>query len=636
MRSAGDARWADQGQQTDPPLYAVPVDVRQAPVFLGEHFDYPSLIMFQPRPYRILHPSPSPRALVALTIAAILVGAPACSSDDATDPAAPGQDAAPDNDPPGDAEPNDGGQDGQPDDGAEPGDTGTDADASGACPQGPDEPDIVNTELGPVRGQLSSDVLRFLGIPFALPPVGARRWQPPEATGCFDGVYEASEWAPPCIQFNKEEAKVIGSEDCLYLNVWAPTSASSVQRPVLVFIHGGGNVFGSASEQNSGIYLYDGEDLARRGDVIVITLQYRLNIMGYAVDSALDEESASGTSGNYGLRDQLAGLDWVQRNVAAFGGDPGRVLLFGESGGASDVCALVASPLATGLFTAAIIQSGGCGGLRRADVQGWTDAAFEAAGCPNGADRLECVRGLEGTTLVETITEETTGGGVVRAVAGPTIGDDVVPKSPLVAFLAGEHNDVPIVIGSNADETATPLFGIPMLMTAQQYETNVQTTFGADADAVLAAYPLTDYDTPRDAWVAITTDLQFTCPARVYARALANNQTAPVYRYFYTHVMDGTAASTRLGAGHGIELFFVFQTLDRLSTYPTDASDLAVESTMGGYWTAMAEGDPNANSSGLPVWPNYDAALDTYLELADPTVPGQGVRTAKCDFWESL
>jgi para-nitrobenzyl esterase len=183
-------------------------------------------------------------------------------------------------------------------------------------------------------------------------------------------------------------------------------------------------MFGAASAEDAGILLYDGEELARRTQSIVITVQYRLNIFGFAVDGALDTESPTSTSGNYGLRDQLAALVWIQRNVAAFGGDQTRVLLFGESGGATDVCALLAAPLAKGLFSSPLIQSGGCGGKARAAVRTWTDGAFAAAGCPRGANRLDFIRSLEGSALVRAISTQTTATGVITTPAGPTIGDD--------------------------------------------------------------------------------------------------------------------------------------------------------------------------------------------------------------------
>ncbi len=520
------------------------------------------------------------------------------------------------------------------------GDAGADAGDGGGphpdCPPAsPASAELRIVAQGAVRGERIDGVLRWLGVPYAAPPTGARRFLPPAEPACFEGVYEATTWPPPCAQYDDASEAAEGEEDCLYLNVWAPEGADGTT-PVLVFVHGGGNMFGSTSEIVGGVRLYDGEELARRSGAVVVTLQYRLNIFGFAVDAALDPLFPEGLSGNLGLRDQLAALAWVQENIAAFGGAPDKVLLFGESGGASDVCALVASPAAAGLFRAAAAQSGGCGGRNREEQRAWTDQVFSAAGCPPGPDRRDCVQGLDAATLLSAMAGLPSSGptGLRIPQAGPTIGDEIVPIAPVDAFQSGAVATVPFVLGSNADETASALFGIPKNLGAAEYENMVRSTFRTRASEVLAHYPVSAYATPHDALVQLTTDLQFTCPTRRYARALAEGG-GTAYRNFYTKVLDQRPATAALGASHGIELYLLFQALDRAG-YPATEADRTLESALRGYWVSLAtHGDPNAGDAPV-AWPRYDAASDPYLELGDPIAAGAGVRSEKCDFWDTF
>ncbi len=516
------------------------------------------------------------------------------------------------------------------------GDTGPATDDTGElseCAEAPDAAGAIRVREGSIAGKLRDGVHSFLGIPFAAPPVNELRWEPPAPVDCYTEVRAADQWAPACLQVSREGDGIEGSEDCLYLNVWTPDARPTGDRPVFVFIHGGGNMFGSASTENSGVLLYEGEELARRSGAVVVTLQYRLNIFGFAVDGALEDD---GLSGNYGLRDQIAALTWVQDNIASFGGDPAKVALAGESGGASDVCAHLASPESAGLFAAAIVQSGGCRGKVRAGVQAWTDGVFEAAGCPAGEDRLSCVRALDAVDLAGALANEATSGGVATTPVGPTIGDAVVPVSPQAAFEAGTHNPVPVIIGSNADETASPMFGVPPGLTEAAYAAAVSALFGPASGAVLAEYPVTEFSTPRAAWIAVTTDAQFTCPTRTFVRALLSQGVAPVYRFFYTHTLNGTAATAALGAAHGLELFFLFQTMDRL-VYPATDGDRELEASILEYWISLAAtGSPNTAGSKLPLWPEATLDDDLHMELAAPASVGNGVRSDRCDFWEGL
>lgn len=496
------------------------------------------------------------------------------------------------------------------------------------------DPATVNTLYGPVHGKTNSASLAFLGIPYTKPPVGALRWQPPQKLDCSTIPLEATAFGSACVQ--KSPAGLItGDEDCLKLNLWKPATASpSNQKAVMVFIHGGGNMSGSAfTDDAGGIVLYDGQLLAERGDVIVVTLNYRLNIFGYLVDDALAKESLQGVSGNYGILDQIAALQWVKDNIARFGGDPNRVLLFGESGGATDVCALLSSPLAAGLYSSAIFESGSCHGRPTKLVTDWSQAFISRSSCAGSADKLSCLRGLPATEVAAAMDPGSVQSGLVTTPAGPFVDGYVFPEDPEAAFAQGRSNKVPVVVGVNADETAAPLFGVPA-MSAGEYSTRVYSLFGdTHGSQVLSRYPATSYPSPKKAFVALTTDWQFVCPARRAARALDRGQTQAVYRYLYTHVMDGPAQA--LGSAHGLELFYVFQTMSRIVGYAPTSADLALERHVLDYWTRMAKtGSPNG--AGAPAWPEFSSDADDYLNLRDLPIGGEGVRTSLCDFWDDM
>ncbi|MEO1175322.1 MAG: carboxylesterase family protein, partial [Myxococcota bacterium] len=286
----------------------------------------------------------------------------------------------------------------------------------------------------------------------------------------------------------------------------------------MVFVHGGGNISGSTTEMQGGFVLYDGARLAARENVIVVTVQYRLGALGYLVDSALDDGAPSG---NYGLRDLVAALQWVQRNAAALGGDAERVMLFGESGGGTNVCALLATPSAADLFSSAIVMSGGCAGAERDAVAEWSRDVRTAVQCDGTLGVAECLRAADAESLVRAAGTLSQSGGLIRTPAGPTIDGDFLPKSPRSAFEAGEQSQVPVVFGVTAQETASLLFGIPLV---PDYEATVRLLFARSgaADEVLARYPLEDYASPRDALVDLTTDLQFVCPAAFAIACEAN------------------------------------------------------------------------------------------------------------------
>lgn len=495
-------------------------------------------------------------------------------------------------------------------------------------------PGVVVTDRGAVKGAQAGTTWVYRGIPYAAPPVGALRFKPTEDHACWQGALDATAYGPQCLQLDDAQ-KPTGSEDCLTLNVWAPAGASpGAPLPVLFFIHGGGNIAGSTSEQlPGGAYTYDGQALAESRNAVVVTFEYRLQAAGFLSLPALDAESPRGASGNYALLDQIFALGWVQRNIHAFGGDPARVLLFGESAGALDTCAVLASPLAKGLFSAALMESGGCAAMKKSDAQAFGATVVTGAKCDGAPDVLACLRALTPEALVTAVPATVDIAGKQSGYQSNVDGW-VLPDAPLDAITAGKHNHVPFVVGANHDETGKTVGQ----MDEAEYEAAVLSLAGgaqAVANEILAEYPSSSYASPRAAYVALTSDLKFICPARKVARAAVKAQAEPVHRYFFTHVSDnGSAATKAFGAFHGYELLFVFDHVTA-SGYTPSAGETALASAIGGYWSRLAAGgDPNGE--GAVAWPLYDATKDSFLQLDDTIAAGEGVRTAQCDFWDGL
>ncbi|MCA9771644.1 MAG: carboxylesterase family protein [Myxococcales bacterium] len=507
--------------------------------------------------------------------------------------------------------------------------------ALGGCPPTPcgsdvpPGPGIVHTDEGAVRGVLEGTTWVFRGIPYVQPPVGAKRWRAPEALMCRAGLLEANAFGAVCPQRDDDvlggTGELIGDEDCLSLNIWAPsTPAGGSGYPVLFFIHGGGNQQGSGSKA-----IYDSPYFAEHG-AVQVTINYRVGRLGYLAHPALSAESAQGVSGNYGLLDQMAALDWVRRNIAAFGGDPGRVTIFGESAGGRNVCSLLASPLASGLFQRAIVQSGGClaDTLAEAETNGVTAATD--LGCGGAPDPAACLRAVPATTIVESQPPIT---GLIGGLGpGAVVDGYVLPMSPDDALAAGTHNQVPTIFGSNADETEIFVGLIPG---ETAYNLTVIATFGLVlGNLVLDTYPASAYPTARDAFVALTSDLQFICPPRRFQRSMIASQSQPVYRYFLTRPVDG-ALGGFFGAFHGLDLFYLFHTFSTIEGYVPTPGDIAMGDAMAAYWVNFAA-TGNPNGAGLANWPAYAAGSDLAEEFNLPVGAIDGVRTTECDFWDAV
>jgi para-nitrobenzyl esterase len=502
--------------------------------------------------------------------------------------------------------------------------TGVDA----CAPIEPLDEGAVLTTAGPVVGTSADGVTAFLGIPYAAPPVDALRWQPPVDPQCWSQTLEATAFGSVCAQLESENGPVIGDEDCLTLNVWTPQSAGP--HPVMVFVHGGGHTTGT-----SGNPLYDGARLARTHDVVVVTINYRLGALGYLADASLDAGDPRGVSGNYGLLDQIHALRWVADNVAGFGGDPTRVLVFGESAGAVSTCAVVGAPEADGSYSRALVQSGTCSfrddGTYRGDVGApW----IAASGCAGEADVAACLRAMPATDV---LVVEPTGFPSVSALGqvwSPYVDGVTLPASTLDRLRSGELAELPLVVGANAEETARD---IPML-TQSAYETLVQATFGPLAAMVLEQYPVADYASPTAAYVALSSDVKFVCGARRAVVAAREGGGDAVYRYHFAYDGYDAGPTGDASAFHGLELVYVFGNFATLFPAPLEytpnADDEAMAALLGAAWAAFA--DTGSPSTAMLQWPSYGDGEDPYALLDVPPSMGDGVRTQQCDFWDSL
>jgi para-nitrobenzyl esterase len=402
------------------------------------------------------------------------------------------------------------------------------------------------------------------------------------------------------------------NEDCLFLNVWtANLPRRDALQPVMVWIHGGSNVMGEAVGGWN-----QGEAQAGLG-VVVVAINYRLGALGFMAHPGLTAESPNRSSGNYGLLDQLEALRWVQRNIEAFGGDPARVTVFGESAGAINVLHLIASPLSTGLFQRAAVQSAAVGGMPRLDAleRRGVELATAAGAGPTG-ENLASLRALSADAIVKAASSFS---------FGPVVDGWVVPDVTGRRFEQGFVQRVPLLIGSNALEASTLRDLLPPIeRTAVAYRAWVTTTFGPAAGTVGSLYPASTDAAVEPALLMLITDVLGTCSARFAARSMAA-AGAPAWRYYFSRVQPG---GERLGAYHAMEIQYVFGSFDPLLPY--DDTDRRLSNAMMRYWTRFAAtGDPNAGD--LPSWPAYATDTDRHLDLGSSIVAGHHLKAELCD-----
>jgi para-nitrobenzyl esterase len=478
----------------------------------------------------------------------------------------------------------------------------------------------------------------YFAIPYAAPPTGALRWRAPQAAAPRYTALAATDFGPACPQLPGQgffaAVPPRQSEDCLSLNVWTPAGAAGTQadRPVMVWIHGGGHVQGGAAQQYDGNrYIYDGSQFARRG-AVVVSINYRLAALGYGVFAELiGEHPDQPGAGNYGLLDQIAALRWVEANIAAFGGNPGNVTIFGESAGGVSVCALLASPLARGLFDRAIIQSGNCtasvpqlttptANREAAVTQG--ERIKQRLGCTSG-DVRTCLRAASVEAILAAGQGATSFAGTGETY-GQVIDGHALTRNIGDALRDGSASPVPLIIGINEDETTTLIPVSQRPQTAEAYEALVRSRLSTIAPLVLQQYPAAAYTPVWRAWTAINTDIAFICPAARAARdhAAAGN---PVYAYYFTQSLP---TAPELGAFHAIEIPFLFTDM---AEYPASFRELAAR--MKDTWVGFARTGIPATPGGAP-WPIHPSTSQLGVVIdAMGMVPRAGYRDAYCGFW---
>ena len=513
----------------------------------------------------------------------------------------------------------------------------------------------VRIDTGLITGVPGRDptITVFKGIPYAAAPVGALRWRPPAPAKPWPGVRKMDSFGAACPQPGNMARGLPQSEDCLTLNVWTGAASPSAKRPVFVWIYGGGFIGGTGADPT-----FDGEGLARKG-VIVVTFNYRVGVLGFMATPALSRESGHGSSGNYGLLDDIAVLKWVKRNIAAFGGDPDQVTIGGQSAGAGSVGFLSMSPLATGLFKRGIVESHardpGDPDLRFLSTSYRTLGNAEAAGvayaAQHGAHSLAQLRAMPwqqliaGSDAIDAAVD--TGTTAKPPLFRPVVGGWVLPRTYSQTLAGHTQNKVAIIAGNNKDETgavpetafaalranpAPPRAGMPTVsVTLKQYLAFAHSKFGPMADAFLELYPA-----GNDAEAATENDAQARDNNRVstwlWATQWQPGTHLPVYTYWWTHAPPGPSHDMR-GAYHGSEINYVFDNL-YATNRPWTAEDHAIADRMSSYWVNFIK-TGNPNGGGLPAWRTFSPGSPTVMQLGAnwQPVPIAG-SPAKIAFWQ--
>jgi len=460
----------------------------------------------------------------------------------------------------------------------------------------------VKTKAGTLEGVAGTDGQRvFKGIPYAAPPVGPLRWKAPQPAAAWTGVRKADVFGAQCHQppiFGDIVFDRPASEDCLFLNVWTPAKAASAKLPVMVWIHGGGYQAGASNEPR-----HDGTALARKG-VVLVTLNYRLGVFGFFAHPALSKEDPKGSSGNYALMDMTAGLAWVRDNIAAFGGDPGNVTIFGESAGSFAVSTLMAAQPARGLFHKVIGESGAPFGLSLAIApRAMVEANGEKFGASLGATTLEALRGKSAEEITAAIAKW-------QPWFSPTVDGTFLTETVAETFAAGRQAKVPLLAGWNADESRAQVTLGREPTTVASFTEATKKRFGANADAILQVYPASNDAEAIESAAALASDsfIGYSTWKWIEAHRASG---APVYRYLFSRevpivpgrMQNGRAVTAAdIGARHAGEIEYVFGTLDSVKGVTWTADDRKLSDTIATYWTNFAKkGDPNGD--GLQAWP---------------------------------
>ena len=496
----------------------------------------------------------------------------------------------------------------------------------------------LQTPNGQLLGYTDEQVQHFLGVPYAQPPTGALRWRPPQPVKPWEGTLNAQQNSAICVQFSPLTGRVTGNEDCLYLNIWTPAAKTAAPMPVKVWIHGGGFIIGQGSYTET-----DGQRLALRENVVVVTINYRLGIFGFLAHPALTAQDPNHpTSGNYGIEDQTAALRWVRDNISAFGGDPDKVMVFGQSAGGISVCAQLASPAASGLFQRAAIQSGPCTSPMPSleAVSKLGTQVQTSLSCDNAEDPLACLRGKSAEQVANTLPPDPTlGFGKDYTIWWPVHDDVVLPLQFMDAFESGQFNRVPVINGANLNE-ATLLIWLSHNMRfkplrAEQYREKLEYLTGSPelADKVARQYPLANYDSPYWALTDSFSDGFFNCAARWQAQAMSLHVPTWTYQFDYEEAPFFIPWAD-LKAFHAAEIQYILGRPWSFTRRNFKAKESNLADSMAGYWGQFARsGDPNG--AGRTNWPVYDSDDKTLLFNLQNSV-GTGIHKKECRFWEEL
>jgi para-nitrobenzyl esterase len=499
--------------------------------------------------------------------------------------------------------------------------------------------DQVKTESGIVEGAMAAPGIRvFRGIPFAAPPIGPLRWRAPQPVKRWKGVRKATEFGPRCMQapifpdmIFRDRADKPMSEDCLYLNVWTPAKSAQERLAVMVWFYGGGFQAGSSSEPR-----YDGENFATKG-IIVVSVNYRLGVFGFLSHPELTKESAVNASGNYGLMDQIAGLRWVKKNIAAFRGDPQKVTIAGESAGSLSVSALMASPLAKGLFQGAIGESGAFFGRPPAGSAMQALSETEKTGTKFaeslGAKDLAALRAKNADELLSAAQKDPS------ARFWPNVDGYVLPKDVATIFAEGKQSHVPLLAGWNAQEASWAVVYAKEKPTAQSFPEQQRARFGDRAAEVLKLYPAGTDEEARKSAIDLASDLFIVYITWEWLEMQNKTGQAAVYGYVFDRTPP-VAPDTRvngvspkeLGARHACEIEYVFGAL-KSQPNPWEPVDFKISDAMASYWANFTKAaDPNG--PGLAKWPVYDGGQDPLMMyFGEEIQAAQQAHRERYEFW---
>ena len=500
--------------------------------------------------------------------------------------------------------------------------------------------DQVKTESGIVEGvaATSPGVRVFRGIPFAAPPIAKLRWKAPQPAKPWKGVFKAAEFGPRCMQapiypdmIFRDRAEKPMSEDCLYLNVWTPAKSAQDGLAVMVWFYGGGFQAGSSSEPR-----YDGENFATKR-IIVVSVNYRLGVFGFLSLPALTKESPDHASGNYGLMDQVAGLRWVKKNIAAFGGDPDRVTIAGESAGSLSVSALMASPLSSGMIRGAIGESGAFFGHPPAGSAMQALSETEKTGTKFaetiGAKDLAALRAKTAEELLATAQKDPS------ARFWPSVDGYVLPQDVATIFSEGKQSHVPLLAGWNAQEASWAVVYAKEKPTAQTFPEQLHARFNDRATEIFKLYPANNDEEARKSAIALASDLFIVYITWEWLEMQNKTGQAAVYGYVFDRtppaapdVKENGVSPMELGARHACEIEYVFGAL-KSQPNPWEPVDFKISDAMSSYWANFTKtGDPNG--PGLAKWPAYDGGQDPpMMHFGEEIQAAPQAHRARYEFW---